>query len=85
MADFLLGIDYGTGGAKAAVIDDQGNDLGNAFEEYPFIHERAGWSEHDPENYWAVACRIISGAVNQAGVDPKAIRGSRSPPRFRRS
>ena len=75
MADFLLGIDYGTGGAKAAVIDDQGNDLGNAFEEYPFIHERAGWSEHDPENYWAVACRIISGAVNQAGVDPKAIRG----------
>ena len=75
MADYLLGIDYGTGGAKAAVIDDEGNDLGSAFEEYPFIHERAGWSEHDPENYWSVACRIIRASITQAGVDPRRIKG----------
>ena len=75
MADYLLGIDYGTGGAKAAVIDDEGNDLGSAFEEYPFIHERAGWSEHDPENYWAVACRIIPASIASAGIDPRRIRG----------
>jgi xylulokinase len=75
MADFLLGIDYGTGGAKAAVIDDQGNDLGSAFEEYPFIHEKAGWSEHDAENYWGVACRIISESVRRAHVDPRQIKG----------
>ena len=75
MGTFLLGIDYGTGGAKAAVIDDQGNDLGSAFEEYPFIHEKAGWSEHDAENYWSVACRIIAQSVQEAGVNPKEIRG----------
>lgn len=75
MADVLLGIDYGTGGAKAAVIDSQGNDLGDAFEEYPFIHEHAGWSEHDADNYWAVACRIIGEAVRRSGVDPRSIRG----------
>ncbi len=75
MAEYLLGIDYGTGGAKAAVIDDEGNDLGSAFEEYPFIHERAGWSEHDPENYWSVACRILPEAVRRAKIDPRRIRG----------
>jgi sugar (pentulose or hexulose) kinase len=48
MADFFLGIDYGTGGAKACVIDLEGTVLGFAFREYPFIHERPGWSEHDP-------------------------------------
>ena len=75
MANLLLGIDFGTGGAKAAIIDDQGNDLGNAFEEYPFIHEKAGWSEHDAENYWGVACRIISESIRKANADPKQIRG----------
>jgi xylulokinase len=42
MAEFLLGIDYGTGGAKASVIDLEGTVLGFAFREYPFILERPG-------------------------------------------
>jgi len=75
MADFLLGIDFGTGGAKAAVIDDQGNDLGTAFEEYAFIHAHPGWSEHDPENYWSVACRIVRRSVDVARINPGEIRG----------
>ena len=75
MSGYLLGIDFGTGGAKAALIDDQGNDLGSAFQEYPLITDRPGWSEHDAENYWAVACRIISEALTKAGVDPREIKG----------
>lgn len=75
MAKYLLGIDYGTGGAKAAVIDDEGRDLGSAFEEYPFIHEHPGWSEHDAEAYWSVAGRIIPKAVAAAGINPKEIAG----------
>jgi xylulokinase len=59
MADYLMGIDYGTGGAKACIIDAEGNVLGFAFEEYPFIHERPGWSERNPAFYWEIARRII--------------------------
>jgi hypothetical protein len=44
MADYLLGIDYGTGGAKACIIESSGDVLGFTFEEYPFIHEHSGWS-----------------------------------------
>ena len=51
MSDCLLGIDYGTGGAKACIINTDGDVLGFAFEEYPFIHEKPGWSEHDPGLY----------------------------------
>jgi len=75
MADYLLGLDYGTGGAKACIINGSGEVLGFAFEEYPFIHEKPGWSEHDPMGYWHVACKLIKAALAQAHADPRGIRG----------
>jgi ribulokinase len=75
MADFLVGIDFGTGGAKACIIDTQGEVRGFAFEEYPSYHDHAGWSEHDADNYWQAAGRLIKQALAQAGVNPKDIRG----------
>lgn len=75
MPHYLLGIDYGTGGAKACIINLGGEVLGFAFEEYPFIHEKPGWSEHDPVLYWEIAIRLIKQVIAQAHVDPKEIRG----------
>ena len=75
MADFLLGIDYGTGGAKACIIDTQGQVLGFAFKEYPFYHDKPGWSEHDPVLYWTIACEMIHDCIAQARIDPAEIRG----------
>ena len=75
MADFLLGIDYGTGGAKACIINTQGAVCGFAFEEYPLIHEHAGWSEHDAAHYWQVAGRLIKQALAAAQIRPAELRG----------
>ena len=75
MADHLLGMDYGTGGAKACIVNPRGQVLGFAFEEYPFIHERPGWSEHDPVLYWQIACRLIQSTLAQARLNPADIRG----------
>jgi len=72
---FLLGIDYGTGGAKATIIDVQGAVLGYAFEEYPILTPRPGWSEHDPHRYWQCACRMIGKAMGDANIDPRDIKG----------
>jgi xylulokinase len=75
MADYLLGLDYGTGGAKACIIDTAGQVLGFGFSEYPFIHEKPGWSEHEPMGYWHVACQLIREALAQARINPRDIRG----------
>jgi sugar (pentulose or hexulose) kinase len=75
MAAYLMGIDYGTGGAKACIINGDGNVLGFAFQEYPFIHERPGWSEHDPSLYWDICCSLIGGVIAEAGIRPSEIRG----------
>ena len=73
--DYLLGIDYGTGGAKATIINTLGEEMGYAFEEYPILTPHPGWSEHNPENYWAAACRLIRKVMKDAGVDPRQIKG----------
>ncbi|MEA3334339.1 MAG: FGGY family carbohydrate kinase [Chloroflexota bacterium] len=75
MSDYLLGLDYGTGGAKACIIDPEGNVLGFAFEEYPFYHDHPGWSEHDPDRYWTVACQMIQECISQARIQPAEIKG----------
>jgi sugar (pentulose or hexulose) kinase len=75
MADYLLGLDYGTGGAKACIINPEGEVLGFAFEEYPFFHDKPGWSEHDAMGYWEVACRLIQSCLAESRVSPGDIRG----------
>ncbi len=72
---FLLGIDYGTGGAKATIIDESGDILGYAFEEYPIITEKPGWSEHDAFRYWDAACRLIKSVVKESGAKQEEIKG----------
>ena len=75
MADFLLGADYGTGGAKVALIDASGKQLGYAYEEYPIYTDHPGWSEHDAPRYWDAFCRLVRTVLAETGVDPAEIRG----------
>jgi sugar (pentulose or hexulose) kinase len=73
MAVYLMGIDYGTGGAKTCIIDAEGNVLSYAFREFPTIIEKPGWSEHDPRLYWTTTCDMIQEAIVRAGIDAKDI------------
>ena len=75
MTAYLLGIDYGTGGAKACIINPEGEVLGFAFQEYPFFHEHPGWSEHDATGYWTAACAMIGKCLAEARIDPAEIKG----------
>lgn len=75
ISKYLLGIDYGTGGAKACIIDEEANILSYAFREYPIITSKPGWSEHDPILYWKIACEIIKECISKALINPKDIVG----------
>lgn len=75
MANYLIGIDYGTGGAKACLMDAQGEVLGYAFEEFPILTEKPGWSEHDAHLYWDSCCRMLQKIIAESHVNPKDVRG----------
>jgi xylulokinase len=75
MPGALAGLDFGTGGAKAAIISTDGQVLAYAFEEYPILTPRPGWSEHDPLRYWDCACRLLRRVIAESGVAPADIAG----------
>jgi xylulokinase len=46
---YLLGIDVGTGGTRAMVIDPEGRLLASATEDHrAFASPQIGWAEQDP-------------------------------------
>jgi ribulokinase len=75
MENYLLGLDYGTGGAKCTIINTSGEERSYAFEEYPILTPFPGWSEHDASRYWDAACRIIRKALAESGIRPADIKG----------
>jgi xylulokinase len=56
----LLGIDVGTGGTRAVLIDSHGRVIGSATAEHaPMSSPRIGWAEQSPEDWWRAACQAI--------------------------
>jgi xylulokinase len=49
VANYLVGIDVGTTGAKAMVVDLAGNVVGSGYREYPCIYPKQNWVEQDAE------------------------------------
>ena len=53
-----LGIDVGTGGTRALVIDESGTVVASGSEEHDaFASQRPGWAEQDPRDWWR-ACGV---------------------------
>lgn len=70
---YLLGLDYGTGGAKACIIDESVKLLSYSYREYPIMVNQPSWSEHNPKLYWKVACDLISECIKKANINSKDI------------
>lgn len=56
----FLGVDVGTTGAKALLVDAHGNVKASATHEYPMLHPRPLWAEQDPKEWWEAAQRSIA-------------------------
>lgn len=70
----LLGIDVGTGGTRAVIINDRGQLLGAASEEHtPFASPQIGWAEQDPGDWWRAAELATLKALANAGLHGEEI------------
>lgn len=54
--DCFLGLDLGTSGLRALLVDAGGAPVGSAEATYPVHTPHPGWSEQDPAD-WIAACR----------------------------
>lgn len=71
--DALLGIDIGTTGSKALLVDRTGAILGSATTEYPLSTPQPLWCEQDPHDWWRATVTSVRRACEQARVDPARI------------
>jgi xylulokinase len=64
---WFLGMDIGTGGTRAVVVDATGKLISGASSEHaPFRTPHPGWAEQDPEDWWRAAQEAIRGALAAA-------------------
>jgi xylulokinase len=58
--DYVLGIDVGTGGTRAVLVDRDGAVASSATcEHVPFTSPQTGWAEQDPHDWWKAAGSAI--------------------------
>ena len=64
---WFLGMDVGTGGTRAVVVDATGKLISGASSEHaPFRTPHPGWAEQDPEDWWRAAQEAIRAALAAA-------------------
>ncbi len=70
-----IGIDVGTGSARAGVFDRSGHLLGAAKQSFQMWREAGHIVEQSSAEIWAAVCTAVRGAMRQSGLAPTAIRG----------
>lgn len=66
---YLLGIDVGTTGARALLVDQAGRVVASATAEYPMFTPRPLWTEQNPSDWWAATTESIRRVLAEAGID----------------
>jgi xylulokinase len=69
----LLGIDLGTSGVKVLAIDKKGRTLATAMESYPLIQPKPGWSEQNPDDWWAGVKKAIQKILSDPALSNTAV------------
>ncbi|HUT59138.1 MAG TPA: xylulokinase [Phycisphaerae bacterium] len=72
---YYLGIDVGTSGTKALVMDARAKVRATATAEHELLAPRPGWSEQDPEQWWSATVKAARAAVRAARIPGRQIAG----------
>jgi D-ribulokinase len=75
MTEAFIGVDVGTGSARAGVFDDRGRLLANAKQPIAIWHEAGGIVEHSSRDIWRAACESVREAVGTSGLPREAFTG----------
>ena len=69
MSAKLLGIDVGTGGTRALLIDEAGRVLASHTAEHQaFASPHTGWAEQDPLDWWRACCQAVRELLRVARI-----------------
>ncbi|KAJ5175484.1 sugar kinase [Penicillium canariense] len=73
--DHFIGIDVGTGSARACIIDAKGDIVGLASENIGLWQPAHGYYEQSTSDIWRCICAAVQRAISQHNISPETVRG----------
>jgi xylulokinase len=70
---YLVGVDLGTSGTKAALYQIDGTLISDAAVEVPLFYPKPGVVEQDNEDFYTSAASTVRTCIETGGIDPQAI------------
>src|SRR5271155_5566578 len=69
MQKHVMGIDVGTGGTRAVIMDENGRIIASATADHePFASPKIGWAEQKPEDWWRACCVAVRKVLSDGNV-----------------
>ncbi|MFQ1701598.1 FGGY-family carbohydrate kinase [Loktanella agnita] len=75
MTDHFIGVDVGTGSARAGVFDAAGELLCTVKRDITTHKAPGGIAEQSGDQVWDAVCEATRAALTAAGIDPAEVRG----------
>jgi D-ribulokinase len=72
---FVIGVDVGTGSARAGVFDLAGRMAASAKHDITVFHESGAIVEQSSGEIWRAVCRAVRDALAQAAAEPAQVAG----------
>lgn len=72
---YVIGVDLGTSSVKVLLVDKQGIVTAEASKDYPLVHEKAGYSEQDPEHWVTGTITALKELIGNSGINTDDIEG----------
>lgn len=72
---YLIGIDVGTGSARAGIFDTQGKMTASAVHDIQMWKPQPDFVEQSSTDIWDSVCKAVRDAMNDAELNPEDIKG----------
>lgn len=74
MPEFVIGVDVGSGSARAGLYNLDGIRLGTGLVDIAIRNPESGYAEQSSENIWESCCEAIKAAVKEAEISPEDVK-----------
>ncbi|MCG5072315.1 FGGY-family carbohydrate kinase [Paraburkholderia tagetis] len=72
---YVIGVDVGTGSARAGIFDPAGNMVSSAKHDITVFHASGAIVEQSSTEIWSAVCHAVKAALAQAAVEPGQVAG----------
>lgn len=74
-ARYVVGVDVGTGSARAGIFDSAGRMVGSAKRDISVFHESGAIVEQSSTQIWSAVCGAVKDAIALAAISPDDVAG----------